>query len=299
MRFCQTRMACVSVALALALSLSGCAPVPMLPGREPFGEQTASSEKTGAVYQEFLDSFQQEALEDWNGFSVSWHDLGENCDVDIYRTEEYTLAYCEYMHHGEYLWYDGWLYWWRGDSDDYREMAWEELQSSRITAGLWAALQEVLQRAPEEMIYKYIPLAKESGNLLTVTYALPEEETGDSAKLTVPIHKDGHYESVGFLWQDVGELGEWNNVTVDILFFPFAGSNDLLAERKLWSFGTDCGLLEEGVPAISEQNENREQCREVIAGMDFDAFRKRAVRQEDLVFPAFPDQCLKETEAEG
>lgn len=42
-------------------------------------------------------------------------------------TQEYTLAYCEDMKHGEYLWYDGWLYWMKGSSVACRKMDWGEL----------------------------------------------------------------------------------------------------------------------------------------------------------------------------
>ena len=52
------------------------------------------------------------------------------------------------------------------------------------------------------------------------------------------------------------------------------------------------GLLEQGVPAISAQDGDREGCRAVIAGIDFAALRARAERREDLSFPEFPFQCF-------
>ena len=58
------------------------------------------------------------------------------------------------------------------------------------------------------------------------------------------------------------------------------------AERSIWSFGYDAGLTDEGVPALSDQSENRERCRALISGMDFDALAERSEYREDLMFPA-------------
>ena len=50
--------------------------------------------------------------------------------------------------------------------------------------------------------------------------------------------------------------------------------------------GYDAGLTDEGVPALSDQSENRERCRALISGMDFDALAERSEYREDLMFPA-------------
>ena len=68
-------------------------------------------------------------------------------------------------------------------------------------------------------------------------------------------------------------------------FCLFEGSRSLQAERKIWSFGYDCGLTEEVLPAISVQGADREWCRSVISNMDFAELRGRAVLDEDLFFP--------------
>ncbi len=280
--------------LSFITVLSACAPVPMVPGGEPFGEQTASNEKAEQTYTALSESFRQEAPETWDGFTISWS-KGYTLNAYIYRAEEYTLAYCEEMHNGEYLWYDGWLYWRKGDSAAYREMTWEELQTDMITAELWNRLQIQLTQSPEELTYKYIPMSNDKYNLLTAKFNLGEEQPGDYLSISAPIYSGGTYKNIGFRWQDVGDLEKGvgvDNTSVSVSFYALQDSTDLQAERKVWSFGHDCGLSEEGVPALSRQDEEREWCQDVIASMDFSILREQAAYQEDLTFPEFPSQCF-------
>lgn len=271
--------------------LSGCHAVPILPGREPFGEQTASEDKAKGAYEAFADSFQAEQLEAWDGYTISWSEGSQ--EVDVYLTEEYVLAYCEDRKDGDYLWFDGWLYWMKGDSVTYREMSWEELQTEQMAAELWTMAQKILKQTPAELTYKYIPMSNDKRMLLTADYDLDEEQAGDYATISARIGSGGRFDHVGFRWQDVGDLSKGvgvDNVTVSISFFPVEGTTDLQAERKIWSFGHDCGLIEQGVPALSRQNEEREWCREIISSIDFAALRDQAVEQEDLVFPGFQER---------
>ena len=46
---------------------------------------------------------------------------------------------------------------------------------------------------------------------------------------------------------------------VSISYFSYEGSTSLQAERSIWSFGYDAGLTDEGVPALSDQSEDRER----------------------------------------
>ncbi len=281
-----------AAAFTLTLFLTSCAPVPMTPGGEPFGEQTASTEKTERIYTTFTEAFRQEPRENWDGFTISWTDHGAFADADLYWTEAYTAACSEDPSDGEYLWFDGWLYHRYGETVTYREMPWEEFRTAEITDGLWTMLQGLLNETPEEMKYKYIPLSKGSGNLLTVRYPFDEEQAGDYAKISASMYSDGTCESVSLQWNAIGEVGKFENVQVIAAFYPLAGSDSLQAERKIWSFAHDCGLLEDGVPAISTQDEDREGCQAVIQGIDFSALRARATRQEDLCFPEFPMWCI-------
>lgn len=278
-------------AATLMSSLSGCHAILVLPGREPFGEQTASDDQAESVWESFAESFREERFEGWDGCTISWSEGSQ--EVDVYRTEEYTLAYCEDRKGGDYLWYDGWLYWRYGDSMAYREMAWEELQVEQMAAELWTMAQSMLEQTLTDLTYKCIPMSKDKRNLLTAKFELGENQVGDYASISTAIKSHGQYDSISFQWQDVGDLEKGvgvDNIVVSISFYPIQDTTDLQAERKLWSFGHDCGLLERGVPALSTQDEDREGCRKVISSIDWTSLRNRIPEQDDLVFPGFQDR---------
>lgn len=283
-------------AAAFLSVLFGCHATPMLPGREPFGEQTASDDQAKKVYEAFAERFQEERLEDWGGYCLNWAEGSQ--EVDVYQTEEYTLAYCEDRKGGDYLWYDGWLYWTQGGAVSYREMSWEELRADQMAAELWGTAQAVAEQTPSELTYQYIPLSSDKRNLLTAKFELGDDRAGDYASISTGIQGDGQFESISFRWQDVGDLEKGvgvDTIVAGISFYPIQGSTDLQAERKLWSFGHDCGLLEQGVPALSTQDEDREWCREVISSMDLASLRDRSTQQDALIFPGFQDRNLERT----
>ncbi len=274
------------IVIVLTAVLSGCHMAPKLPGGEPFGEQTFTEGQVKAAYEAFSLSFRQEWQEDWRGYTVSWQDMTDGRrDADIYFTQEYTLAYCEDMKHGEYLWYDGWLYWMKGSSVACRKMDWGELGGEQWAEELWLLMGALLEQEPTELTYKHIPMSEDKRNLLTAKYRLDKVHLGKYATISAAIYSDGRCKEVGIQWQDVGELEEWDNVSIHSSFCLFEGSRSLQAERKIWSFGYDCGLTEEVLPALSVQGADREWCRSVISNMDFAELRGRAVLDEDLFFP--------------
>lgn len=116
-------------------------------------------------------------------------------------------------------------------------------------------------------------------------FKIPINATNSSLAISAAIYSDGRCKEVGIQWQDVGELEEWDNVSIHSSFCLFEGSRSLQAERKIWSFGYDCGLTEEVLPALSVQGADRELYRSVISNMDFAELRGRAVLDEDLLFP--------------
>lgn len=95
----------------LLFILAFCPAVLPLPGQEPFGEKTYSDEKAQTVYEDISSSMAKIDFEDWNGFSISSNLYSSGFDrFDIYKTEEYTVAYCQ-MHYDDYfIWNDGRLY---------------------------------------------------------------------------------------------------------------------------------------------------------------------------------------------
>ena len=99
------------------------------------------------------------------------------------------------------------------------------------------------------------------------------------AELYFYMDENGKYDGFGLSWQ------EDRRQNVSISYFPYEGSTSLQAERRIWSFGYDAGLTDEGVPALSDQSEDRERCRALISGMDFDALAERSEYREDLCVP--------------
>ncbi|MDE7478082.1 MAG: hypothetical protein K2M91_09055 [Lachnospiraceae bacterium] len=274
--------------VVLALAISGCGIVPLLPGGEPFGEVTYSSEKAENAYQMFSESFRQEKAQDWDGYSINWTE-GIDRKTDVYKTEEYTLAYCEESGEPDKLWFDGWLYQNEDTSAAYRKMDWDELHAESAVAKMWEMTKIMLEQTPAELTYKYIPMADDDRHLLTAHYELDEEQAGDFVKISVSIHSDGSYDKVNISWSDVGGEIAVDCVEMEVSFFKYKGSTNLQAERKIWMFGHDCGLTPETIPALSEQEKKREWCREVIGSIDFTTLREQAVQQENLIFTEIPD----------
>ena len=138
-----------------------------------------------------------------------------------------------------------------------------------------------MERDDPELTYKYIPMSSPP-YLLKAAY--PDIELSDGreirfAELYFYMDENGKYDGFGLSWQ------EDRRQNVSISYFPYEGSTSLQAERRIWSFGYDAGLTDEGVPALSDQSEDRERCRALISGMDFDALAERSEYREDLCVP--------------
>lgn len=224
---------------------------------------------------------------DQNGYTIRILPFVRNNDVsdfmyDICKTAEYTVfaaeGACE-----DYLWYKDRLY--CGYYDDnpitYRDMAWEDLGFEAYAADRWSIVQQLLERDDPELTYQYIPMSSQP-YLLRAAY--PDIELSDGreirfAELYFYMDEDGSYDGFGLSWQ------EDRRHNVSISYFSYEDSTSLQAERSIWSFGYDAGLTDEGVPALSDQSEDRERCQAVISGMDFDALAERSEYREDLCVP--------------
>lgn len=268
----------------LACLLSGCI---ALPGQEPFGETTYPAEQAQAVYEKLSADMEQWEFIDQSGYIINILPFIRSEDVidfeyDIYKTEEYTVfaaeGPCE-----DYLWYKGRLY--CGYYDDghitYRDMAWEDLGFEAYAAERWSIVRQLLERDDPELTYKYIPMSSQP-YLLKAAY--PDIELADGqeirfAKLYFYMDENGKYDGFGLSWL------EDRRQNVSISYFPYEGSTSLQAERSVWRFGEEAGLTDEDLPALSDQSEDREWCRAVISGMDFDALVERSEYREDLWVP--------------
>ncbi len=273
-------------AAGLACLLSGCI---ALPGQEPFGEKTYTAEQAQAVYEKLSADMEQQEFMDQNGYTIRILPFVRSNDVsdftyDICKTAEYTVFAAEGS--GEdYLWHKGRLYCGSYDDDHhhitYRDMAWEDLGFEAYAAERWSIARQLLERDDPELTYKYVPMSSPP-YLLKAAYPDIELEDGREiqfAELYFYMDENGRYDGFGLSWQ------EDRKQIVSISYFPYEGSTSLQAERRIWSFGEDSGLTDEGVPALSDQSEDRERCRAVISGMDFDALAERSEYREDLCIP--------------
>lgn len=269
----------------LVCLLSGCI---ALPEQEPFGEKTYPAEQAQAVYEKISADMEQQEFMDQKGYTIRILPFVRGNDVndfmyDICKTAEYTVFAAEGP--GEdYLWHKGRLYCSYYDDDHhitYRDMAWEDLGFEAYASERWSIARQLLERDDPELTYKYIPMSSPP-YLLKAAY--PDIELADGreiqfAELYFYMDENGSYDGFGLNWQ------EGCRQIVSISYFPYEGSTSLQAERSIWFFGEDAGLTDEGVPALSDQSENRERCRAVISGMDFDALAERGEYREDLWVP--------------
>lgn len=270
--------------VGLSCLLSGCI---ALPGQEPFGEKTYPTEQAEAVYEKISADMEQWEFMDQNGYTIRILPFVRSNDVidfmyDICKTEEYTVfaaeGACE-----NYLWYKDRLYcsYYDDNPITYRDMAWEDLGFEAYAAERWNIARQLLERDDPELTYKYIPMSSPP-YLLKAAYPDIELANGREiqfVELYFYMDENGSYDGFGLSWQ------EDRRQIVSISYFPYEGSTSLQAERRIWFFGYDASLTDEGVPALSDQSEDRERCRAVISGMDFDALAKRSEYREDLCVP--------------
>lgn len=273
--------------VGLSCLLSGCI---ALPGQEPFGEKTYPAEQAQAVYEKISADMEQQEFMDQNGYTIRILPFVRSNDVidfmyDICKTEEYTVfaaeGACE-----NYLWYKDRLYcsYYDDNPITYRDMAWEDLGFEAYAAERWNIARQLLERDDPELTYKYIPMSSPP-YLLKAAYPDIELANGQEiqfAELYFYMDENGSYDGFGLSWQ------EDRRQIVSISYFPYEGSTSLQAERRIWFFGYDASLTDEGVPALSDQSEDRERCRAVISGMDFDALAKRSEYREDMCVPPMP-----------
>lgn len=265
------------IALATISFLSGCRII-TLPGGEPFGEHTYSNDQAQSVYESVCAKMEKIGFSDWNGYSV---EIDDNfTEQSFYRTDEYTLLWYEEAK-AEYLWYQGRLYCYDKETLSYRDIEWSEILSDDYAAQQWEFAIELLAQKPEKLKYKFIPMSSGNQYLLTAEYSqsLWEDKIRQFPKLYFRLDEKKNFSGLTVHWQ------EETLRVVNIGYFPFENSTDLQAERKIWSFAHELGLIEKGVPALSTQKDDREGCKEMINGIDFDSLTNSAVCREDMIIP--------------
>lgn len=277
----------------LILFLTGCAFVPG--GREPFGEKTYSQKEAQAAYERVCAELLQRNAGDM-GYIISYMTGAGGDNVTFYKTEEYTSVYAEDSS-GEMLWYEGCLYPKKGDRLIYRELSWEDMHLDETAAEMWEAGRILLAQQSEKLTYKYVPMAGDTPFLIKAEY--PAERYRDGklySYFSASLQEDGSCDGFSLEWQYVKKAEDetFDTTVCGISFQPWQGSASLQAERRLWAFGYDCGLTDEKVPALSVQEKEREHCRSVMAGMDFEALKGRASYKGDLMLQSVPDREILE-----
>lgn len=281
----RRRIASAGLALSwFVMFLSGCA---FLPGREPFGETTYSSQKAETVYEGLPEQFEGLVSEDC-GYSIDIYDDNRG-DITCYWTQEYVVAYMEDTEGQEYLWYKGWLFRDDGEQVVRAKVPWESLGSDGEIERVLELARRLMHEEAEKLSYKHVPMAGENPYLLTAEYPLTsiEFEARESyPKLLARMDEEGNLTSFSVSWSrpavttEEGYLSDSSLVTISL--FPYMDSTNYQAERKVWSFGHEHGLSEEGVPALSTQEEKRDWCRKIIESMGFETLGEQV---EELRFP--------------
>ena len=272
------RLVCAAT-LAASCFFAGCI---AMPGQEPFGEHTYTDSQAQLVCDRLQEELAELQFDDWGGYSI---ELAENTiRYDFYYTEAYTTAWHEGKE--DYLWYEGRLYCHGGETLSFRDMDWAALGTENAVQSAWDFACALLERDDGELRFKHIPMAEEAPYLLTAEYPETEWESRPRRGLKLSFGLDGNKSLSSFTlrWQEKGSAQ-----VIGVSFFPLEGSARLLAERRIWSFASNLGLLEEGVPAISEQKENRKRCQAIISSIDFDSILEQAIYQENLEFPIPPE----------
>lgn len=262
--------------------LTGCV---SMPGQEAFGEETFSAAEAESAYEAVSESMAQAEFENMGGYTVSISGALDDDfrEYQIYKTDEYNVVSYQ-GYDAEYLWYEGWLYCDKDKNLTYRDMSWDEFNMEEYALQQWAFAQQLLGRDDVELAYKYIPMASDNQYLLTAEYdeAVLDGQSVRFIQLSFYLDQNGAYDGFGLSWQK--RYGETYRAT-SISFFPYEGSTSLQAERRIWSFGNRLGLTEEGVPALSDQEEHRQRSLAVIKSLDFEDLRKESAYQENLSIP--------------
>lgn len=229
----------------IAVLPSGCGSV----GEKGLFDEVRYSEDTAKeVYQkvsgQLEDFFQTECayMVDASTFTTQYNYFG---------TEEYTLAFAEDEEQRICLWYEGKYYAEKDGKVTYTELPWEELHTEQMRKQAQELAMELLTRSYDSITFKKIPMAGENRYLLTVEYpfsAIPPEVK--EAYPTLCIWVDEHETIQGCIvrWSVPPEVTEEGlgrgGGSVSTSFYPYEGSTDKLAERKIEIFLWEVGLEE-------------------------------------------------------
>lgn len=294
-KFLLCLLFCVSVLTA------GCAFIPTPGGGEPFGEKTCSQKEGEEVFSDFRHWFEKKDLSGWRHYVGFSGDTGYELEVEYWHSETYTAASASVSPYKEYLWYQDTLFLGERELVTAANVSWEDMECEALLEQAEDYLRLLLERAPEKITYKYIPMAGDEPYMLKLEYPYSEFDMFDrevKSEVVVYFDEGGNPGSIamscntqalvkdGLFVRDADSFfASWNVEKEETDFYQ--------AERKLWTFGHTYGLTEEEnvVPALSYQEENREACRAVIESMDFSSLAEKAEKDDELKLPSFQEFC--------
>lgn len=218
--------------------------------------------------------------------------------VVFYKTEEYQVAFAEINYDyyeepvGNYLWYDGALYWYNDYlpegvemSWSWREADWEEFGAEEFLEAVIDCGIALLQEEPASLEYYRYPDSNNTQYQLTVDYPLTSvaiETEPVYADISAGWDKDGNLSSFFITWNRPYINHDRDLVKVKVM--PYEDSLDYQAERKIWTVGHDLGLCETPVPALTTQVQDRAWCEKMINSMDFKKLQTPGTRDDELPF---------------
>lgn len=231
-----------------------------------------------------------------NPYHLSYSD--DTDQIDLYQSDHYTVADARSSDQ-EYLWYQNILYLNHGGQLYWRASKWDELQPDDLMASAESYSLELLNRNDGVLTFKHIPMAGDTPYLLKAEYPLSEvkQETRKVyPTLMIRMDEDKKITSFSVSWSSPAFFS--NDETIQnggdmfsLTYYLDAPEDAFLqAERRVWSFGQEFGLTQEVVPALTTQQEKREWCKKIIAGMNFEGLTAQAIHSGHITFPTiFPN----------
>ena len=277
----QKKTLCIIVAIMFLLS--GCS---WTSGIGLFGEKQYSDEEADATWENVRGQIQDMDFAEYT-YSIEI-DVGYSEDYKFYWTEEYVVA--SVYSQGDYLWYEDYLYACVEEQMYYKEAAWDELGWQKILEESKDFLFQLLE-TEGTLSYKKVPMAGAGERLLTVKYPLmvmPSRELEVYPILRIWVNEEDQITSVILSWAEPGDEENLGSGDMGkIVFEPYEDSIDYQAERAIWFFAHDYGLIEEGVPSLNTQEDDRAYCEKNIESIDFAAAREKWQYEEGLRLPVW------------
>ena len=273
----------VCLIIGLFILFTGCGR-----GTGYFGEETYLEQEAGTAYEKVTGQIEDFYAADC-AYSVEIRT--DEAEISYYRTEKYTAAYAADDGAEEYLWYQGTLYADKDGAVFYAKQPWEKLEAEQWLKRAEEMSGQLMDQKPAQLSYKRVPMAGENACLLTVKYSIATGQGEQELYPTLRIWLDENTDITQLIVElngpvSVGEdgIGRGGSL-VTISIYPYKDSVDYQAERKIWRFAHEHGLLEQGVPALETQKEDRKNCEQLVQSICFEELESSGAQDDSMKFP--------------